>query len=85
MSQPTCVSSYYTLSNSILNHWSKRSSGHDFDFEPAFLKQAVNIFESLEISENIYEGVLEPSYKKSTRKESNHSGHIRKVRVIPDP
>ena len=27
-------------------------------------KQAVNIFELVEIYENIYEGVVEPSYKK---------------------
>ena len=31
------------------------------------LKKHVNMFELMEIEESIYEGVVEPSYKKPTR------------------
>ena len=34
----------------------------------------------MEIAESIYEGVLEPSYKKYTRADINRSGHIRNYR-----
>ena len=35
------------------------------------------MFERMEISESIYEGVVEPSYKKSTQEDDNRAGHIR--------
>ena len=38
------------------------------------------MFECMEISESIYEGVVEPSYKKLTRADSNRAGHCRKNR-----
>ena len=31
----------------------------------------------MEIAESIYEGVVEPSYKKHTRADANRAGHIR--------
>ena len=34
------------------------------------------MFERMEISESIYEGVVEPSYKKNTRSDANRAGHI---------
>ena len=33
------------------------------DFKPFTFKQAINMFYSMDILENIYEGVFEPSYK----------------------
>ena len=47
----------------ILNIWSRKSYEQGFYFEPVDFKAAVNIFELMEISESIYEGVVEPSYK----------------------
>ena len=44
------------------------------------LKKAVNRFEHMEIAEVIYEGVVEPYYKKTTGADSNRAGHRRKVR-----
>ena len=38
------------------------------------------MFERMEMEESIYEGVVEPSYKKPTREDSNHAGHSRKNR-----
>ena len=37
-----------------------------------------NMFEHMGISENIYEGVFEPSYK-TTRADANYSDHIRRM------
>ena len=34
----------------------------------------------MERAESLYEGVLEPSYKKPTREDANHAGHSRKMR-----
>ena len=36
------------------------------------------MFENMEISESIHEGVLEPFYKKPTRADANRAGHSRK-------
>ena len=33
------------------------------------------MFEHMEIAESIYEGVVEPSYKKPTRSDANRTGH----------
>ena len=38
------------------------------------------MFERMEIAESIYEGVVEPSYKKRTRENSNRASHSRKTR-----
>ena len=38
------------------------------------------MFEHMEISESIYEGVVEPSYLKNTRADSNRAGHSRQNR-----
>ena len=38
------------------------------------------MFEYMEIAESIYEGVEEPSYKKSTREDTKHAGNIRQKR-----
>ena len=38
------------------------------------------MFDCIEISESIYGGVLEPSYKKTPRSDSNRAGHIRQKR-----
>ena len=35
------------------------------------------MFENMEISESIHEGVLEPFYKKPTRADANRAGHSR--------
>ena len=34
------------------------------------------MFERMDISESIYEGVVEPSYKEPTRADVIHAGHI---------
>ena len=34
----------------------------------------------MEISESIYEGVVEPSYKTPNMEDSNHAGHRTKIR-----
>ena len=38
------------------------------------------MFERMKIAEYMYEGVVEPAYKKSTRSYSNRAGHSRKMR-----
>ena len=45
-----------------------------FIAELFIFKKAVNMFELMEIAESIYEGVVKPSYKKTTRTEANHTG-----------
>ena len=45
------------------------------------LKKTVNMFELMEISESIYEGVVENSCKKPTREDANCAGIIRKMIV----
>ena len=45
------------------------------------LLKFVNMFEGMEITESIYEGVVEPSYKTSTREDANRAGHSRHKRV----
>ena len=39
------------------------------------------MFECMDISEGIYEGVVTPSYKKTTQVEANHTGLSRNKRV----
>ena len=45
---------------------------------PLSLKK-LNMFEHMKIAESIYEVVVEPSYKKTTRKDANRSGISRKM------
>ena len=62
------------------NSWSKQAYVQGFDCESITFKEAVNMFDCMEISESIYEGVVEPSYKKPPRADANRAGHIRKKR-----
>ena len=62
------------------NIWRNKEYVEWFDCESITFKSAVNIFERMEIAEYIYEGVLEPSYKKPTREDANSAGHISKMR-----
>ena len=61
--------------NIMPNSWSRQAYVQGFDCEFITLKKAVNMFEHMEIAESIYKGVVEPSYKKPTRVESNHADH----------
>ena len=51
-----------------------------FDCESITFKAALNIFERMEIAESIYEGVVEPYYKKPTGEDSNCDYYSRKIR-----
>ena len=42
------------------------------------------MFERMEISETVYEGIAEPSSKKSTIEYANYAGHNRKMRAVSD-
>ena len=66
--------------NSMSNSWSKQFYVKVFDYEYNSFKKSVNMFERMEISEYIYEGVVESSYKKPTREYAKRSGHIRNKR-----
>ena len=50
------------------NIWSKQAYVQGFGCEYISLKKAVNMFEQMEISEYIYECLVEPSYKNLQRK-----------------
>ena len=50
------------LLNSIPNSWSKQAYVQSFDCETIYFKNAANMFERMEIAEDIYEGVVTPSY-----------------------
>ena len=50
------------LLNSIPNRQSKQVYVQGFNCEPISFKKAVNMFERMEITEIIYEGVVTPSY-----------------------
>ena len=62
------------------NSWSKQVYVQGFDCENISFKRSVNLFERMEIAEIIYEGAATPSYKKTTRKESNRTGISRNKR-----
>ena len=64
------------LLNIISNIWSKHVYVQGFDCESITLENSVNIFKRMEIAESIYEGVVEPSYKKPTWADANRAGHI---------
>ena len=61
----------------MTNSWYKQAYVQGFDFESISFEKAVNMFEQMEITKYIYEGVVEPSYKKHTRADTNRSGHSR--------
>ena len=46
------------------NIWSRQSYVQGFNCAYITLKISVNMFERMEINKSIYEGVVEPSYKK---------------------
>ena len=50
-----------------------------FDYESINFKADVNMFEQMEIVESMYEGLVEPSYKKATKGDANCAGHLRKM------
>ena len=58
------------LLNSIPNIWNKQAYVQGFDCELITLKKQFNMFKQMEILESIYECVVEPLYKKSTREYS---------------
>ena len=65
------------LLNSMPNRRSKQAYVQGFYCESITFKKAVDRFEHVEIAESIYEGVVEPSYKKPTREDANLSCHSR--------
>ena len=64
----------------MLKIWSKQAYIQGFDCESINFKRYVNMFERMEIAESIYEGVVEPSYKKPTWADANRAGHSRHKR-----
>ena len=62
------------------NSWYRQDYVQGFDCESITFKKAVNNFERMEISESIYEGLVEPYYKKPTRVDANCAGHSRQKR-----
>ena len=52
----------YILLNSIPNRWYKQVYVQDFYCGCISFKKVVNMFEHMEISEIIYEGLVTPSY-----------------------
>ena len=62
------------LLNIMPNSWYKHAYVQGFDSESITFRKAVNMFERMEITESIYEGVVELSYKKPPRAYSNRAG-----------
>ena len=46
------------------NSWSKQAYVQGFDWKSITFKEYVSLFERMEIAGYIYEGVVQPSYKK---------------------
>ena len=59
------------------NSGSKQAYVQGFDCEYISFKIDVNVFERMYIAEYIYEGVVETSYKKITRADTNRDVHSR--------
>ena len=57
------------------NIWSNKVYVQGFFCESILLKKFVKMFEQMEISESIYEGVVKKYYKKSTRTDARCAGH----------
>ena len=51
------------LLNSMPNSWSKQAHVQGFYCKSVNFKKDINIFECMDISESIYEGLVEPYYK----------------------
>ena len=62
------------------NSSSNKTYVQGFYCESITFQAAVNMFECMEMSESIYEGVVEPSYKTRNRVYSNRAVHSRKIR-----
>ena len=54
--------------NNLHNSWFKQSYVQGFYYESISFKESVNMFEHMEISESIWEGLEEHSYKKITKR-----------------
>ena len=52
------------LLNSMPNSWSNQEYVQGFDCGSILFKISPNMFDHMELSESIYEGVVLPSYKK---------------------
>ena len=63
--------------NIMSNRWSKQAYVQGFGCESTSFKNHVKMFESMEITEYIYKGVVEPYYKKTTGAYANCAGHSR--------
>ena len=57
--------------------WSRHVCVQGFGCDYITFKKAVDMFERMEISESIYKGVVEPSYKKPTHADADPDGHSR--------
>ena len=57
---------------------SRQAYAQVFDCESITFMKSVTMFEYMEIAENIYEGVVELSYKKPTRADANRAVRSRK-------
>ena len=62
------------------NSCSKQEYVQGFGCESISFQKSVLMFEQMEISESIYEGVVLPSYQKTTRADANRAGHSRQNR-----
>ena len=59
------------------NGWNKKYNLQGFGFDIHFEK-CLNIFDQMEISELIYEGVVLPYKNPTERSDANHAGLVRK-------
>ena len=81
LSDKICVTKLNAIILNVMpNSWSEKACVQGFDCEYVFVKKFVNMLERMETAESIYEGVVEPSYKKPTRAYANHAGHSRNKR-----
>ena len=62
------------------NSCSKQAYVKGFDCADISFKKVVNMFECMEITDSIYEGILETFYKKTTRADANCADHSRNKR-----
>ena len=60
--------------------WIKKACVQVFNFESITFKEDFNMFECMEVSESVYEVLVETSYNNTTRAYSNRSGYISKLR-----
>ena len=63
------------------NSWSKKSYVQGFDCEYISFNKYVNMFERIEITESIYKGVVELSYKKTSWADANCESHSR-IKIV---